>query len=126
MSLRAMIGFALVLIGSTAGPGAALAQDDRLHKIEQRLDALEKQLAANHGSFDSIDRRFLAAIPVLAIGLFCGLWARNNGRDFWLWAVGGTIFTVFALIFLAAAIGDDKAAAKRAAAEKPSKEMLDV
>ena len=57
--------------------------------------------------------------------MFCGLWARNNGRDFWLWFVGGLIFTIFALIFLANAMEEDKKA-KRLADKKPFKEALDL
>ena len=102
-----------------------MAQDDRLHKIEQRLDAVERRLAANDGSVGWIRNYAPAALPILGIGLLCGLWARNNGRDFWLWFVGGLIFNLLALIYLYSEIEDDKKAT-RLTAEKPSKEALDL
>ena len=125
MYMRSMMGVAFVSFMMMAQARAAFAQDDRLHKIEQRLDAVERRLAANHGSVGWINDYAPAALPILGIGLFCGLWARNNGRDFWLWFVGGLIFTFFALIFLASAIDDDKKAG-RLADMKPSNEVLDL
>jgi hypothetical protein len=124
MPMRSMTGIALVSILLMAQAGAALAQDDRLQKIEQRVSALEKRVADKGGSLGWI-KDYAPATPILGIGLFCGLWARSTGRDFWLWFVGGMLFNVLALIYLYCAIGDDKAA-KRRAAEKASKELLDV
>jgi hypothetical protein len=106
---RTMIGIALLTIAVMAPARAAMAQDDRLKKIEARLSALEER----------------TAFALLGIGLFCGLWARNSGRDFWLWFVGGLVFNVFALITVAATSAEDEKA-KKEAAKKAYKEALDL
>jgi hypothetical protein len=125
MHTRKIIGMALVSIALMAQARAALAQDDRLHKIEQRLNAVERQLADDDGRDGWIKGYFLAALPILGISLFCGRLAQQTGRDFWLWALGGLVFNILALLVLWSYIEDDKKA-KRASAERASKEVLDL
>jgi hypothetical protein len=121
MHKRIMIGIALATFAMIAPARALMAQDDRLKKIEERLNALEERTAAAHGPFDFIKTSIPLAFPLLGIGLFCGLWARNSGRDFWLWFVAGVVFSLFALIAVGSAHDEDQKAKKKA-----FKEALDL
>ena len=145
MHRRSMIEIALVSMILMAPARAVLAREvppvppvpprseqrhtleQRLSALEQRLDAPEQRPAAGGGSFDFIEGYLPGAFVLLGIGSFCGLWARNSGRDFWLWFVGGILFNVFALISVAVynAQDEDKKA-KQLATEKPSRAELDV
>ena len=98
MHKLAIFGMALVPMILMASAPVALAQDNRLQKIEDRLRALEQRIAANDWFDFSIMSYLPAAIPVLALAMFCGRWAQQNGRDFWLWFLGTLIFNIFALI----------------------------
>jgi hypothetical protein len=102
-----------------------LAQDERLQKIEKRLNALEDRVESANKWFDLIDSYIPVVFPILGIGLFCGFWARNSGRDFWLWFVAGLVFTIFTLIAVMDAHEKDKKA-KRHSAKLASKETLDM
>ena len=102
-----------------------LAQDDRIQKIEQRLNALEQRVTPADNSLDFIKTYLPAVFPIVGIGLFCGLWARNSGRDFWLWFTAGLVFSIFALIAVLDAHEKDQKA-KRAAAKNASKEAMDL
>ena len=95
------------------------------HRIEQRLNALEDRVAPANKSFDFIAAYIPGAYFILGIGLFCGLWARNSGRDFWLWCVAGLVFNIFALLAVVLAKDKDDDT-KRAAAKLASQETLDV
>jgi hypothetical protein len=119
--IRTTIGVVLVSLAFAAQVRPVLAQDDRIQKIEQRLNALEQRVAAANNSFDFIK---VYAFPIVGIGLFCGFWARNSGRDFWLWFAAGLVFNIFALIAVWDAHEKDQKA-KRDAAKKASKEALD-
>ena len=121
MHKRTMIGIALVTVAAMAPARAAMAQDDRLKKIEERLNVLEERTASANGPFDSIKTYIPGAFAILGIGLFCGLWARNSGRDFWLWFVAGLVFNLFALIAVASRHEEDQKAKKKA-----FKEALDL
>jgi hypothetical protein len=91
------------------------AQDDRrLEKIERRLTQLEERVGAADGPFDFIKVFNPAVFPILGIGLFCGLWARNSGRDFWVWFAAGLVFNIFTLIAVLDAHEKDKKAKKNA------------
>ena len=123
MSMRkqTLIGIALVAMALLAPTRAVRAQEDRLKKIENQLSALEQRISSTSGTFEFIQTYLPAALAILGIGLFCGLWARNSGRDFWLWFVAGLVFTIFALIAVANAHEEDKKAKKKVA-----KEALDL
>jgi hypothetical protein len=124
---RTMLGIALMTVAVMAPVPAVLAQNDRLQKIEERLNALEQRDTAASGSFDFIKTYGPVAFPFLGIALFCGLWARNSGRDFWLWFVAGLVFTIFALITVAIThAADEDQKAKKEAATKASNEALDL
>ncbi len=122
---RTTIGVVLVSLAFAAQVRPVLAQDDRIQKIEQRLNALEQRVAAANNSFDFIKVYLPGAFAIVGIGLFCGLWARNSGRDFWLWFVAGLVFSLFALIAVLDAHEKDQKA-KRNAAKQASKEAMDV
>jgi hypothetical protein len=122
---RTTIGVVLVSLAFTAQVRPVLAQDDRPQKIEQRLNALEQRVAAGNSLFDFITGYLTAAFEIVGIGFFCGLWARNSGRDFWLWFVAGLVFNIFALFAVLFAHDKDQKA-KRDAAKKASKEALDL
>jgi hypothetical protein len=126
MHWLSIFGMALVAMTLMAQGPLALAQDDRLHKIEDRLSTLEQRIAARD-SVDSLTVTKLvpAAVMLLGIALFCGRWAQQSGRDFWLWFSGALVFNLFALIYLAFAIGDDKAA-KRRAEKRAAEEMSEL
>ena len=89
------------------------------------MNALEQRVAAGNSLFDFITGYLPAAFEILGIGLFCGFWARNSGRDFWLWFVAGLVFNIFALLAVLFAHDKDQKA-KRDAAKKASKEALDL
>ena len=125
MHKRAMIGIVLVSGIFMVQARLVLAQDDALQKIEQRLNVVEDRLASANKLFDSIDAFIPIVFTILGIGLFCGLWARNSGRDFWLWFTAGLVFTVFTLIAVLDAYEKDKKG-KRDSAEIASKEMMDL
>ena len=122
MNKQAIFGMALAAMISMAQAPVALAQDNRLEKIEDRLKALEQRIAARDSSDSSELRKIIVAPAILlGIALFCGRWAQRNGRDFWLWFLGALVFNIFALIWLWCVIGDEKAA-KRRAAKQAAKE----
>jgi hypothetical protein len=122
---RSTIGVVLVALALAGQVRPALAQDDRIQKIEQRLNALEQRVVDANNSFDFIKVYLPAAFPIVGIGLFCGLWARNSGRDFWLWFVAGLVFSLFALIAVLDAHEKDKKA-QRDTAKEASKEAMDL
>jgi hypothetical protein len=126
MHKQAILGIALVAMILMAQAPVALAQDNRLQKIEDRLRALEQRIAAPGGS-DSWDVSGIIATSAILLGLalFCGRWAQQNGRDFWLWFLGGLIFNIFALLFLYSAIEEDKNA-KRKAEKQAAKEAQEL
>jgi len=125
MNKRTMIRIVLLSVVFLGQARPVLSQDGRLNKIEERLNALEQRGATANNSHDSIKSYVFAAFAILGTGLFCGLWARNSGRDFWLWFVAGLVFTVFALIAVLEAHEKDKKT-KKDAAKKASKETLDL
>jgi len=114
---RQGIAIALISVVIMAQARTALAQEHRLQKIEDRLNALEHRVGAGNNSSDSVTGYFPAALACLGIGLFCGFWARNSGRDFWLWFSAGLVFNVFALIAILIANDEDKKAKKVSANE---------
>jgi hypothetical protein len=124
MHERTKIGIVLVSVVFMAQARPGVAQDERLQKIEQRLNAVEERVANANSSIGFI-KAIPAALAVLGLGLFCGLWARNSGRDFWLWFVAGLVFNVFALIAVLDAHERDKKAT-RDSAKLASKETLDM
>ncbi len=79
MHQRTLIGIALITVATLAPARTVMAQEDRLKKIEARLDVLEQARSAAGGSFDGFTTFFPGALYMLGIGLFCGLWARNSG-----------------------------------------------
>ena len=124
MHERTKIGIVLVSVVFLAEARPVVAQDEHLQKIEQRLNAVEERVANANSSFGFI--AFIpAALAVLGLGLFCGLWARNSGRDFWLWFVAGLVFNVFTLIAIFDAHERDKKAT-RDSAKLAFKETLDL
>jgi hypothetical protein len=119
MHRHAIFGMALVAMILVGQAPVALAQNNRLEKIEDRLRALEQRIAAGDRPDFSIVSYLPAAITVLAIALFCGRWAQQNGRDFWLWFLGGLIFNIFALLVLWNVIEDEKKAKRKAKEQAP-------
>ena len=126
MHKQAILGIALVAMILMAQAPVALAQNNRLQKIEDRLKALEQRIAAHDGS-DSWDVSGIIATSAILLGLalFCGRWAQQTGRDFWLWFLGALIFNIFALLFLWSAIEEDQKA-KRKAKEPAAKEAQEL
>lgn len=125
MYKRTSLGIVLLSVVFMAQARLVVAQDERLQKIEQRLSVLEGRQAAHHNPFGSLEAYIPAFFSILGIGLFCGLWARSSGRDFWLWFVAGLVFTVFTLIAVLDAHEKDKKA-KRYSTKLASKETLDM
>ena len=114
-----IFGTALLVMILLAQAQAALAQDNRLQKIEERLQAVEQRIAAADRPDWSIVSYLPGAITILAIAVFCGRWAQQNGRDFWLWFLGGLIFNIFALLVLWNVIEDEKKANRKAKEQAP-------
>ena len=126
MHKQAVFGIALAAMILMAQAPVVLAQENRLQKIEDRLKALEQRNAARGGS-DSWDVGGIIAPAaiVLGIALFCGRWAQQTGRDFWLWFLGALIFNIFALLFLWSAIEEEQKA-KRKAKAQAAKELQEL
>ena len=126
MHRHAVFGMAWVAMMLMALTPVALAQDNRLQKFEDRLSALERRIADRDGSdFSDVSKVIAPAAMLLGIALFCGRWAQQTGRDFWLWFLGALIFNLFALISLYLAIDEEKAA-KRRAEKKAAKEAQEL
>ena len=73
MHKRTMIGIVLLSGVFMIQARLGLAQDQRLQKIEQRINALEERVASANKSFDLIGA-YIPAAFIVGIGLFCGLW----------------------------------------------------
>lgn len=125
MHKRTMVGIVLVSVVFMGQARLVVAEDERLQKIEQRLTALEEREASNINPFGFFEAYIPVFFSILGIGLFCGLWARNSGRDFSLWFVAGLVFTVFTLIAVLDAHEKDKKA-KRDSTKLAFKETLDI
>jgi len=95
------------------------------HRATPRLYNSDQVIRYGVPRTDFIKVYLPAAFPIVGIGLYCGLWARNSGRDFWLWFTAGLVFSIFALIAVLDAHEKDQKA-KRDAAKKASKEALDL
>jgi len=73
MHRQAIFGMALVAMMLMAQAPVALAQDNLLQNIEDRLGALERRIAARDGSDSSDVSKIIAAAAIsLGIALFCG------------------------------------------------------
>jgi len=115
----------LPLVASLALAPDALAQNDRLKQLEERVQSLEQNIQRDHAPSDKT--RWDYVVPLipfpLILALFCALWARTTGRDFWLWFVAGLLFNLFALIVLAVKHRQDRAA-ERAAVNEGRNDLL--
>jgi hypothetical protein len=78
--------------GSTSEPGPRVVRAAVTPQSGVRLRLWRQRLHRGPAT-GGIQSYLLAALPILGIGLFCGLWARNTGRDFWLWFVAGLVFS---------------------------------
>ena len=66
------------------------AQDSRVRELEQRVASLERDRARGD-VLTSLVGYVASGFGIGSIALFCGLWARSTGRDFWLWLAGGLV-----------------------------------
>lgn len=85
--------------------GRSVAQENRLDQLEKRVQQLEQSTRPDH-------RPEAYALPgffLLLIGTYCALWARNSGRDPWLWFVAGLLFNVFVFVGVWAMASGDEA-----------------
>ena len=125
MHERTKIGIVLVSVVFMAQARPGVAQDERLQKIEQRLNAVEERVANANNSIGFI-KAIPAALAVLGLGLFlCGLRKRGTQVAIQFWFVAGLVFNVFALIAILDAHERDKKAT-RDSAKLASKETLDM
>jgi hypothetical protein len=115
----------LVAIALTALAPEARAQADRLKRLERRVDALERHIREDGDSRDQAMTYVFPGLEILAVGLFCALWARSTGRDFWLWLMAGIVFNIFALLAVWIKHEEDKKA-ERSAARKPAQAAGDL
>ena len=76
----------------TAVATAQPEMEQRVAAIESRLKKVEAEAvtAAATGS----------GVFVFLCGVFCALWAQNNGRSAWQWFVCGMFFHVITLVWL--------------------------
>jgi hypothetical protein len=124
MHNRTMIGILVASAALIVVAREVRAQDDQIRKLEQRVKALEQRVSDADSRVDTVLSYLLPPLPLLGIGLFCGLWARSSGRDFWLWFVAGALFNIFTLFAVLVKHEEDKAV--RRAAEKTATEAVDL
>lgn len=85
--------------------------EDEIRRLEMRIESAEKAFQENENLRfrverleseieNAIDAEEIGAMLVFFIGVFCGVWAQNSGRNPWLWLILGIIFNVVALIVL--------------------------
>ena len=74
-------------------PGQGVAEESRLDQIEKRVEQLEQRTKQDIGPGTYV----LPGLSLVALAVFCALWARSTGRDPWLWLAAGLVFNVFVL-----------------------------
>jgi hypothetical protein len=89
------------------------AQENRIQELEQRVSRLEKKARdLDDQTLGGFAAYLFSGLGILAVGVFCALWARSTRRDPWLWLVAGIAFNIFALIAVAVKHEEDKKAAR--------------
>ena len=122
---RATIGVVLVLLAFAAQVRPVLAQDDRIQKIEQRLNALEQRVAGCQQFVRLHQGVPPCRLPHRGDWFVLRVMGAELRRDFWLWFTAGLVFNLFALIAVLDAHEKDQKA-KRSAAKEASKEAMDL
>jgi hypothetical protein len=74
-------------------PGQGVAEESRLDQIEKRVEQLEQRTKQDIGPGTYV----LPGLSLVALAVFCALWARGTGRDPWLWLAAGLVFNFFTL-----------------------------
>lgn len=74
-------------------PEQGVAEEGRLDQIEKRVKQLEQRTKQDIGPGMYV----LPGLSLVAIAVYCALWARSTGRDPWLWLSAGLVFNFFTL-----------------------------
>jgi hypothetical protein len=69
--------------GQATGQRPAPSTEERLTRLEQRVNRLDSVVGAG-----------------IISGVICALWAQNTGRSAWAWFFAGLIFSVISLLVL--------------------------
>ena len=64
-----------------------------MDQIEKRVEQLEQRTKQDIGPGTYV----LPGLSLVALAVFCALWARSTGRDPWLWLAAGLVFNLFVL-----------------------------
>jgi len=100
MNMKITLFALLITLAYFSFPLLAMADDDELQRLNQKVYQLEKQINTQETELGKIARN---SAPLLFLfGAFCALWAQNTGRSAWLWFFLGAIFNVFTVLFVLA------------------------
>jgi Na+/melibiose symporter-like transporter len=80
----------LILVLGFSGPMLAQSETQRVARLEGRVSTLEQKILSLGDQ----------GLVLFLFGAFCALWARNSGRNAWLWFFLGLFFSVIAVLFL--------------------------
>ncbi len=90
MTRKFLLGSILVAIMLA---GTALAQPPS----QSQFDELEHRVTAIESTIDDLAS---AGFVMFLFGAFCALWAKNSGRNAWLWFFLGAIFNFITVLVL--------------------------
>ena len=88
------------------------AQESRVRELEQRVASLERDRARGD-VLGTLGGYAASGFWIGSIALYCALWARSTGRDFWLWLAGGLVFNVLALLAIWSTIDAEHKASQK-------------
>lgn len=82
-----------VLLAIMLLTGSARAQSP----TPSQLDLLESRVTTIESAIDNLAS---AGLVIFLFGAFCALWAKNSGRNAWLWFFLGAFFSVITVLVL--------------------------
>ncbi len=81
--------------------GSALAQPPS----QSQLDLLESRVTTIESAIDNLAS---AGLVLFLFGAFCALWAKNSGRNAWLWFFLGAFFNLITVLVLLSKNSSDR------------------
>jgi len=83
----------IILVTIMLLTGSALAQSP----TQSQLDLLESRVTTIESAIDNLAS---AGLVIFLFGAFCALWAKNSGRNAWLWFFLGVFFNFVTVLVL--------------------------